>query len=362
MRNIRHALMVLGLATLALAGPVAVAAYMLAGEASVPALVLAATGEVGSSPLAGDSPPAGQPPGTPVVAGILYTRGDARVNWNGVQIPVEDGSYAYLGGEAISTGDGDMGVLELDGGGRVYVCPGSRMSVKRGVDGAYHVRIDEGGGRFVFAPGSDYRIEANRGVFTPAAAAASQPTVVEVKVFENHPGGVMCGFSGSMEVAGYRSRGDGGPVAIGTTGPGEIVDLSRALGDESAASGTPVVVRPVQMPERVKSWLRENMPYPPQPGPIGYLCRCEELKRYAEADGIPDAAILPLVSPPDTRALVASSELESVPPPVLADPWPPDPADAAVLPGPSNTGEVMTVPPPLVPAPGFGGGSTATPS
>ena len=56
--------------------------------------------------------------------------------------------------------------------------------------------------------------------------------------------------------------------------------------------------------------MRDNAPYPPAPGPIGYLCRCEELKRYAEADGIPDAAIVPRMSPPDSLALGAVDDDE----------------------------------------------------
>ena len=144
-----------------------------------------------------------------------------------------------------------------------------------------------------------------------------------------------------MDVAGYPSDGSGEPIALGTAGPGEIIDLSRALADEAAASGTPVVMQPIPMPASVQSWLRNNAPYPSAPGPIGYLCRCEELKRYAEADGIPDVAIVPRMLPPDSNALVSlasDTEPPALPPVVLAVPGPPD---MLSIPTPTT----LTVPP-----------------
>ena len=209
----------------------------------------------------------------PILAGVLYTRGTAQVDWNGTKISVTDSSYAYLGGEVVSTGPGDMGVLRLDADNSVYMCPASRMSLARGDDGAYQIKISEGGGRFVFAPGTDYRVEVNQGVLSPGAGAASQPTVMEASVFQRHPGGVVCGFSGNVDVAGYPSDGGGEPIALGTAGAGEIIDLSWGLREEVAAGGTPVVMQPIPMPAGVQRWLRDNAPYPPAPGPIGYLCR-----------------------------------------------------------------------------------------
>ena len=372
MRRINDVLLTVTLLALVLSGPAAVAAYLLAGDAVAPAVILAASGDE-RTPAAGEpSARAREGAAPPVIAGMLYTRGAARVDWNGVALSVNDSRYAYLGGEEIGTGDTDMGVLELDGGSRVYVCPGSRLSVARDADGAYRVRLTEGGGRFAFAAGSDYRIEANRGVLSPADGGAA-PSVVEVSVFRNHPGGVVCGFGGRTNVAAYPAAGGppaappvAPPVAIGTAGAGEIIDLSRALRDESAAGGTPVVMEPIAMPESVRSWLRANAPYPPEPGPVGYLCRCEELKRYAEADGIPDAAIVPRMSPPASAPLAATLADGGAPPvppatptAALALPGAPDAADAAVLPSPPA---VLSVPPPLVPIRGHGGGFVSTPS
>lgn len=357
----RNALLTVTLLALVFSGPAAVAAYLLTGEESGPHLMLAATGDGGPEAVTESANAPSAPSGAPVLAGVLYTRGTPRVDWNGVDIPVPDGSYAYLGGEEVSSGEDDMGVLQLDGDNRVYMCPGSRMSVTRGEDGVYRIRIAEGGGRFAFAPGTNFRIRANQGVYSPAAGTGSQPTVVEVAVFQDHPGGVACGFSSSLDVAGY-PPGGGEPIALGTAGPGEVIDLSRALRDEAAASGAPVIVKPVPMPGDVQAWLRENATYPSEPGPIGYLCRCEELKRYAEADGIPDAAIVPRMSPPDSfalTALLAEDSAPGLPPVVPASPDAPNPADTGVM---SHPGTVLTVPPPLVPVRGSGGGVTSTPS
>lgn len=355
MSKARDTLLSLTLMVLVFSGPTAVAAYLLSSEGAAPGLVLAAAGEGAAGSATG------APAAVPAMAGMLYTRGTPRVDWNGVDIPVADGSYAYLGGEEVSSGAGDMGVLRLAGNNRIYMCPGSRMRVRRGEDGAYVISIASGGGRFAFAPGTDFRIEANRGVYSPAAGAASEPTVAEVVAYADHPGGVACGFSSALAVAGYPAGG-GEPVALGTAGPGEIIDLARALEAEAAVLGTPVIVRPVAMPPSVQRWLRENAPYPPEPGPIGYLCRCEELKRYAEADGIPEVAIVPRMSPPDGPALASLPLAEDpgpgLPPALLATPRAPDPADPGVLP----TAPRVTVPPPFVPTAGSGGGVTSTPS
>ena len=358
MSEARDMLLSLTLVALVFTGPAAVAAYLLSGDQSELPLMLAAASDGGSAPAGGTSNPGGNQAGAPVLAGVLYTAGTPQVDWNGVNIPVANGSYAYLGGEVVSSGPADMSVLQLDADNSVYMCPDSRMSVTRADDGAYHIRIFRGGGRFAFAAGTKYRVEANRGVYSPSAGAASEPTVVEVTVFQDHPGGVACGFSSSMDVAGYPSDGSGEPIALGTAGPGEIIDLSRALADEAATSGTPVVMQPIPMPASVQSWLRNNAPYPSAPGPIGYLCRCEELKRYAEADGIPDAAIVPRMLPPDSDALVSlasDTEPPALPPVVLAVPGPPD-----MLSVPTPT--TLTVPPPLIPVTGSGGGFTSTPS
>lgn len=367
MSKARDTLLGLSLLALVFTGPAAVAAYLLSGEgAEVPLMLAAATG-AGGSAAASQAPGSGRTPSAaPVLAGVLYTRGTVQVDWNGEKIPVVDGSYAYLGGELVSTGPGDMGVLRLDEDNSVYICPDSRMSVARADGGGYRIRISRGGGRFAFAAGTDYRIEANQAVLSPGAGAPSQPTVVEVTVFQDHPGGVVCGFSGSADVAAYSSDAAGGPIALGTAGAGEIIDLSRALRDEAATSGTPVVMQPIPMPASVQGWLRDNAPYPPEPGPIGYLCRCEELKRYADADGIPDAAIAPRMSPPDSQALgllpPADTAPPVLPPVVLAAPALPDPADPGVLGDSATAGAVLTVPLPLVPAAGSGGGVTSTPS
>jgi hypothetical protein len=358
MSKTKDTLLSLTLLGLVFTGPAAVAAYLLSGDRAEAPLVLAAAGDGESVTVTKTPSPGGNKSAASVLAGVLYTAGTAQVDWNGEKIPVTNGSYAYFGNEVVSTGPGDMGLLQLDGDNRVYMCPGSRMSVAHAGDGAYDINIFQGGGRFAFAPGTNYRIAANRGVYSPSAGSASQSTVVEIAVFKDHPGGVACGFSGSLDVAGYSSDGIGGPIALGTAGPGEIIDLSRALRDEAASADTPVVMQPIPMSASVQKSLRDNAPYPREPGPIGYLCRCLELKRYAEADGIPDAAIVPRMLPPDSKALVSltsDSEPPVLPPIVLAVPGAPD---ALSTPAPTT----LTVPPPLIPVTGSGGGFTSTPS
>lgn len=359
----------LALLVLVFSGPAAVGAYLLS-DSPPETSMLAAIGEGGTAKApAAPSTDAGRT-GNGVLAGVLYTSGTAVVDWNGVRIPVEDGSYAYLGGEVVTTGASDIAVLRLGGDDRVYMCPRSRISVERGADGDYRIKIAKGAGRVAFAAGTDYRIEANRGLLSPSASAASQPTVAEVTVFEGHPGGVVCTFSSSVDVAGYSSRHGDRPIPLGTAGPGEIVDLARALRAEAAEAGTAVSMRPIPMPADVQGWLRRNAPYPPEPGPVGYLCRCEELKRYAEADGIPDAAMAPPMSPPDTQTLaalpatgnVAPAALPELPRVTVATSGAPNPVDAGVLVEPADTGSTRTVPPPLVPVGGSGGGVTSTPS
>jgi hypothetical protein len=348
MRKARDILLSLTLLALVFAGPAAVAAYFVAGDRPAQPLMLAAAGGGGSS---------GASAAPPVLAGVLYTKGSPQVDWNGVRTPISDGSYAYLGGEGVSSGANDMGVLQLEGENKVYMCPGSRMSLGRDDDGTYEITIYPGTGRFSFAPGTAYRIHANRSVYSPGPDGASRATVVEVAVFDNHPGGVACGFKSSLNVTAYPAGG-GEPVALGTAGPGEVIDISRALNDEAAASGTPIIVQPVSMPDNVRAWLRDNAPYPAAPGSIGYLCRCEELKRYAEADGIPEAAIAPRMLPPGTDPLIALAADDGPPPAALAVPGSPNPADPGVL----GVDTPVTVPLPLVPITGSGGGFVSTPS
>lgn len=363
MSKARELLLGLSLLALVLSGPAAVAAYLFAGDA--PQMMPATTAGGGPAADSATSTGGANPSAGGVLTGVLYTTGTALVDWNGVIIPVQDGSYAYLGGEVVSTDPRSMGVLRLDADNRVYMCPGSRMRLARGQDGSYRIGISKGGGRFAFAAGTDYRIELNQGLLSPGGVASVQPTVVEVAVFQDHPGGVVCGFSGRIDVAGYAAGGDDDPIMLGSAGPGEILDLSRALGDEAASSGTQVVIQPIAMPASTRRWLRDNAPYPPEPGPIGYLCRCEELKRYAEADGIPQAAIVPRMSPPAAPPLAELSKSGGLPlaPPglssiVFALPAIPDAAD----PGAVFASVPLTVPAPLVPVRGSGGGFVSTPS
>ena len=155
MSKARDMLLSLTLVALVFTGPAAVAAYLLSGDRSDLPLMLAATSDGASAAVGGTSNPDGNQSRAPVLAGVLYTAGTPQVDWNGVNIPVANGSYAYLGGEVVSSGPADMSVLQLDADNSVYMCPDSRMSVTRADDGAYHIRIFPGRRSFRLRRGHD---------------------------------------------------------------------------------------------------------------------------------------------------------------------------------------------------------------
>jgi hypothetical protein len=53
---------------------------------------------------------------SPITA-ILYTRGESIVSWNGGDFAVNNGSYAYFGGEIMQMAAGSIGLLQLSNGG-----------------------------------------------------------------------------------------------------------------------------------------------------------------------------------------------------------------------------------------------------
>lgn len=364
-KRFRELSMTLALLVLSLLGPAALAAFVLTRDPGPPGVVLAALDA--TTPTTAAGPAATTPAGG--TGGILYTRGTAMVNWNGVNIPVANGSYAYRGGELISTASNAMGMLDLGNDNRIYICPGSRVSLARDAAGAYQLYVGEGTSRYVFGPETAFDVRANRGLVTPRAGAAGGPVVGEISVFQDHPGGVVCSFDNTVDVAGF-GPGDGGePIALGSVGAGEIVDLSRALRDERAATGSPVIMSPIPMPAEVRGWLTRNAGPSGNGSFIGYLCRCEQLKRYADADGIPDTAIAPQLQPPEGEPLPLSDPAPPLDPPeapsvALVVPGVPDPADPGVLPPPAPPPQAPgpTVPDPVIPIGGSGGGITSTPS
>jgi hypothetical protein len=129
-RRLKQTLVSAALLAAVLTAPVALAAYMIdaATTAGLEYLAAATTTE----PVTPAAPPA-----TPLVIGQLYTTGPAQVDWNGVRIPVEDSSYAYAGGELISTPPGAMGILRLGDNGTVFICPGSQVRLSREPSGRY---------------------------------------------------------------------------------------------------------------------------------------------------------------------------------------------------------------------------------
>ena len=364
MRRARDLSVTLGLLALGLAGPTALAAFVLSRDAQPSHPMLAAV--AGAAPSAESR--AGSRSGD-VLSGMLYTRGSATVDWQGARIPVDDGSYAYLGGELIRTAPNSIGTLELVDGDVIYICPSSRVSLERGPGREYRLFVREGTARYVFGPDTPFSVRANQGLVTPVGGAPGGPVVGEITVFPNHPGGVICNFADTVEVAGFAAGDEAAPIALGSAGAGEIVDLARALRTEQANGGSPVVMQPIPMPSAVSAWLRRNAGPSRSGSFIGYLCRCEELKRYADAEGIPDTAIAPRLTPPQGDRLPLSDPGPKLGPPTapavtLVAPGPPDPADPGVLPTPA-TGRPApgpVIPAPAVPVGGSGGGFTTTPS
>ena len=94
----RDTLLTLALLALVFSGPAAVAAYLVSGGQAAEPMMLAAVSDAGAAPAATVADTPGEQASIPVLMGVLYTRGTVLVDWNGVKIPVEDGSYAYLGG------------------------------------------------------------------------------------------------------------------------------------------------------------------------------------------------------------------------------------------------------------------------
>ncbi|MDH3317129.1 MAG: hypothetical protein OER43_15365, partial [Gammaproteobacteria bacterium] len=114
----RNALQVLLLLTVALGAPVAVSTYLL-NAASAPSPIRYSDTEAALDRATGKPFDSGVVSGSstsPLVSGVLYTSGSVKVNWSGIQMPVENTTYAYSGGELISTAPNAMGILKLDSG------------------------------------------------------------------------------------------------------------------------------------------------------------------------------------------------------------------------------------------------------
>ncbi len=349
------ALAIIALVALSLSVPAALAAWLLAGP-EAPALALDGHGKAprtlaaapghgaGGAAGAGDVGVAPDGPSAPVtVIGMLYTRGLATVDWNGVGIPVENGAYAYLGGETIAVGPEAMGVLRLADGSSVFLCPDSRARLEIDAGGTVALTVMSGTSRFVFQPGRAFEVDAGGVLIDAPAGPTSQVLVGEVEVPEDG-GCVLCGLGGTLNVAGATAAPAGKIVRVGPGGDASVTDIPGAFAaafgpDNQALAGA---------------------------GDLPFLCRCREIERYADGQGAPAQPGAPVVPPDGALGVPATPPVEppGLPALALAQPGAPDPFDPNLLPppaaGPAAT--PFTVPPPLVPTGGSGGGGSTSPS
>ena len=346
------------------AGPVAFASYFLTASPSMARLHLAATHE---AEQVSDQSTGSQGATGPLLAGVLYASGKATVNWNGVDLQIEDGSYAYLGGETITTEPGSMAILKLAGGDLIYLCPQSILTVQRTPEGRYSMELAQGTTRFVIASGTPFEIHANETVLRPSVDSdPSKAFIGEIKAHKDS-GCLVCNLQNTVEVE---------AVDRGTAvGAGQFVDVApdvTELGVELGSSGGSTagsgeIAEPAalgalnasEIPADVFSTIQAGFAAAAGAGgSTEYLCRCEDLKRYAEggatqvAEGeavpteqppAPPPEVAPPVSPPDAPALaLAVPGAPTFDPNVLPPP--------AAGPVPVST---LSVSPPVVPGGGF---------
>ena len=347
----------IALVALTLSVPAALAAWLLAGPETAAVALAVEEGApaspdapgmpvaTGAANSAGPGEPvvlalAGDAPAAPLSAiGILYTRGLASVDWNGVEIPVENGTYAYVGGETVTVGPDAMGVLRLADGSSVFLCPGSRARLEIDADGTFALSVLSGTSRFAFQPGRPFEVDAG-GVLIGAQQGPSTDLLIgEVEVPEEG-GCVLCGLGGTLTVAGAPPAPAGRIVRVAADGGASVGDIPAAFAailDAGQLQGGA--------------------------GDLPFLCRCREIDRYAEGQGEPQPGA---VVPPEGVAVPSAPPVEppGLPALALAEPGPPDPFDPNLLPppaaGPGTT--TVTVPPPLIPTGGSGGGGSASPS
>ena len=369
----KNAALLLLLLTFAFGAPVLLGTYLL-NAASAPApLPLPGPDSPVDLTAAGSARSGSQSAGSPLVSGTLYTNGSVKVNWSGVQIPVDSSTYAYSGGELISTAPNAMGILKLDSGSVVFICPNSRIRVSRNSSGETLVQVEAGGGRFMFDESDAFLVKVNNTTLSAATdgsgEALTRHAYTGESVATEDGGCVLCNLSKNLKVGVDLGSTRRGTVAKG----GQIISVSGADGDNPISS--------INLPGNVFAGMRAAMVSNGATG-LGYLCKCRELKDYAERVGDRFAAqpglALAQNENPDGPTSDASPGLPQfpdsqpavAPPPVpdvtVADGGEPDPFVPGLLPAageqqPQSDTDVV-VPPPLVPGSGPGGGGTVSSS
>jgi hypothetical protein len=291
---------------------------------------------------------------------VLYTRGRALVDWNGVAIPVQDGSYAYEGGETVTLEPDAMGLLRLSDGSSVFICPGATARLRNTAGGAVELELIRGSSRFAFPRDRRFLVRANAALLGPSdlrPESRGEPYFVGEARAHEEGTCVLCALKNDISLALERA-----PERREHAQAGTVAEIrpQDATGDGFVVGRTPI-------PDEAMALIRAASAGDGAGGQ--YLCRCDELYRYARERGSRVAAQDQANQPPGTRPQVPDAVPEILPPDApplaLAEPGPPDPFDPNLLPPPA-AGEpgdaVVTVAPPAVPGGGTGGGGVASPS
>lgn len=371
----KNAALLLLLLAFAFGAPVLLGTYLLKAASAPAPLPLPGPDSPVDLTAAGSaqSGSAARSAGSPLVSGTLYTNGPVKVNWSGVQIPVDNSTYAYSGGELISTAPNAMGILKLDSGSVVFICPNSRIRVSRNASGETQVQVEAGGGRFMFEESDAFLVKVNNTILSAAPDGSGETLTRHAYTGESvatEDGGcVLCNLSKNLKVGVELGSTRRGVLAKG----GQIISVSGGNGANPISS--------LDLPGNVLAGMRAAMVSNGATG-LGYLCKCRELKDYAERVGDRFAAqpglALAQNENPDGPTSDASPGLPQLPdsqpavapPPVpdvtVAEGGEPDPFVPGLLPAAGEQqlegDSDVVVPPPLVPGSGTGGGGTVSSS
>ena len=428
----RERLIRAGLVALVFSAPVVTAATLLKAASGTGQMQLAA-------PSAAESAVGTPPNVVPLVAGVLYTNGPVKVNWNGVNIDVKNSSYAYTGGETVNTAPNAMGILRLTGGNTVFICPGSKVRLSRDKAGGFSLDIAEGSSRFMFDTKTPFQVKVNDTVLTPESAvpppgdSAEEPMYVGEAQAQKDGGALLSSLKNNLRVN-AEGTGEGAKTVsaiegeiVTVPGPGKKGTTKTTTGaapaQGSARDGGGRTVSKIKIPEKVFSTMAVTVsPANGKAKGIGYLCKLQQLKEYADnlalllakqqeqdaqttdngtselaatefEDGSqpeqvadsgtaaepPEPDPAPPVAPPDIPGLVVADA--GAPDPFVpglspaaggpGDAGGPSPGDSPIVLAPPGApggggsaggGVPIVLPPPLVPGGGSGGGPVVSPS
>ncbi|MFT5173118.1 MAG: hypothetical protein ACI8W7_001289 [Gammaproteobacteria bacterium] len=340
---------------------------------------------------------------TSPITAILYTNGESEVSWNGSEFAVNNGSYAYVGGETIQMAAASIGLLRLSNGDSVYICGPSTVSLSR----APHVLdITHGSARFFVKEENNFTVRANGVDISPAAGTRDGVTEGEVSALTDGAS-VVYELVGKLQINTDGANAPA-PPAGSSANIYDVAPASQAIGPRRVSVQS---IPAAAMPASLHSGASAR---------AAFLCQGEELRRTvnelarlliaavesdeaaaAEAD-LAAAVIAPEAAPTDALTADPQAPQETAqpaqepsqqsdqpplgvadappdapdvltppvappeaPPLALAQPEAPDPFDPNVLPPPAAgepTDPIVIVAPPVVPSSGSGGGGIASPS